>query len=446
MSDKQNAKSLPGTMPKLIFNSIIDNYSLKDVISNVYEHQVKEFHGIESPLLALKQKYDLGYITNLIFDFRDKLTQNDIKDIDDLDNKYDYLLIKRKLSNKYLKEINNLSPMKSKNKSDNHNNNENLENNSDKNEYTSRLRSSNKKELELKEDNDKNNNNNHSKKKEKKEKKEKLIKKKKDKKMDKKEKEERVKSIGFKKRFSKKLLNINNKIAFKYIKENETLLKNIDQSELPKGLILESTEGIDESNVDNCVLNDDEIFMEEEYSRNKKFFSKNKKLDSETISLQNRILGKDIKLGNHFNRNENNDLYLYNITNYGKNGLIKMRCSNQSCRASALYNYITKVFYLVNKHSISLENHKMRNTPSFQALDYVTYLDRHFEFTDLQIYKVPKDKISIINRISFILEKELEHENAIKNNNNEYSFTYPKQGNEEEKESEEFKENNNDNN
>ena len=115
MTEKQNAKSLPGKMPKLIFNSIIDNYSLKDVINNVYEHQVKEFHGIGSSLLAFKNKYDLGYITNLIFDFKDKLTYDDIKDLNDIENKYDYLLIKRKMPNKYLKKL--ITYLKSQQKS-----------------------------------------------------------------------------------------------------------------------------------------------------------------------------------------------------------------------------------------------------------------------------------------------------------------------------------------
>ena len=55
---------------------------------------------------------------------------------------------------------------------------------------------------------------------------------KKNKKLEKKGKEEGVKSIGLKLKFSKKIINNKKNTPFIYIKENETLLKNI---------ILEST-------------------------------------------------------------------------------------------------------------------------------------------------------------------------------------------------------------
>ena len=96
---------------------------------------------------------------------------------------------------------------------------------------------------------------------------------------------------------------------------------------------------------------------------------------------------------------------------YGKNGLVKMKCSNQACKANALYNFISKIFYLTGKHNVSAENHRLRNTPSFRALDYVNFLERHKDILDLQILKVPKDKFCKINCIAYVIEKECMDDN-----------------------------------
>ena len=237
------------------------------------------------------------------------------------------------------------------------------------------------------------------------------------------------KLFGFKKKFSKKSQN-NGVTNSKYIKENNVLLKNIEQSKLPKGLIIESTDDSN-INIENIEANPDEIFFEEEYSKNRRYFSKNRKLDTETMVLQNKILGKDIRLGSHFNRDEKGNLYLYNISMYGKNGLVKMKCSNQACKANALYNFISKIFYLTGKHNVSAENHRLRNTPSFRALDYVNFLERHKDILDLQILKVPKDKFCKINCIAYVIEKECMDDNNYNNPSSYYNNDFSQDGYEE---------------
>jgi hypothetical protein len=440
--EKNSKESQKEKISKMMMNSLIDNYSMKTVIQNLYSKKKTEYDELQSSLLCLKNQFGLSYLTNLLYDYNDKLTFSDIKDIQNNDINYNNNLLSKKRANKNSRNSTSISTSSAKNKDKNTSNNktiiENNENNiiinksninfnpnislyNNKNEYTSKLRSNNnKKELHIvaKASKVKSSNHKSSKNKDKDKDKEKDIDKDKDKEKNNSQKKD-SKLYGFKKKFSKKSQN-NGVTTSKYIKENNVLLKNIEQSKLPKGLIIEST---DESNIniENIESNPDEIFFEEEYSKNRRYFSKNRKLDTETMVLQNKILGKDIRLGSHFNRDEKGNLYLYNISMYGKNGLVKMKCSNQACKANALYNFISKIFYLTGKHNVSAENHRLRNTPSFRALDYVNFLERHKDILDLQILKVPKDKFCKINCIAYVIEKECMDDNNYNNPSSYYN-------------------------
>ena len=77
--------------------------------------------------------------------------------------------------------------------------------------------------------------------------------------------------------------------------------------------------------------------------------------------------------------------------NSGEKYLIEMKCQSKSCKAIALYNYITKVFYLAKAHTISFKNHKLKNTLELNASDYKNFLHKNKYLTDIQIYKVPKE-------------------------------------------------------
>ena len=178
---------------------------------------------------------------------------------------------------------------------------------------------------------------------------------------------------------------------------------------MPKNLIL-AKNGDYEFNI--IESNQNEIIFEEVLSNSKNLNSKNinrkKGIDLEVITLQKKILGKDIRLGSHFNRDEKGNIYLYKIFMYGKNGLIKMKCSNKTCKAKALYNYISKIFYLTKRHTDSLESHKhkMKNNPNFGVVDYIKFLDIHKDISDLQIIKVPLERFCKMNSISYVIENE----------------------------------------
>jgi len=431
--EKNSKESQKEKISKMVVKSLIDNYSMKTVIQNLYSKKKTEYDELQSSLLCLKNQFGLSYLTNLLYDYKDKLTFSDIKDIQNKDFNYNNNLLSKKRAYKNSRNSTSISTSSAKNKEKNITNNktiiENNENNiiinksninfnpnislyNNKNEYTSKLRSNNnKKELHIITKASKAKSSNHKSSKNKDKDKDKEIDNDKDKEKEKKINSQKKDSkiFGFKKKFSKKSQN-NGVTNSKYIKENNVLLKNIEQSKLPKGLIIECTDDSN-INIENIESNPDEIFFEEEYSKNRKFFNKNRKLDTETMILQNKILGKDIRLGSHFNRDEKGNLYLYNISMYGKNGLVKMKCSNQACKANALYNFISKIFYLTGKHNVSAENHRLRNTPSFRALDYVTFLERHKDILDLQILKVPKDKFCKINCIAYVIEKECMDDN-----------------------------------
>lgn len=447
--EKISKESQKEKISKMMMKSLIDNYSMKTVIQNLYSKKKTEYDELQSSLLCLKNQFGLSYLTNLLYDYNDKLTLSDIKDIQNNDFNYNNNnLLSKKRANKNSRNSTSISTSSAKNKEKNISNNktiiENNENNiiinksninfnpnislyNNKNEYTSKLRSNNnKKELHIvtKAPKVKSSNHKSSKNKDK----DKDIEKDKEKEKNNSHKKD-SKIFGFKKKFSKKSQN-NGVTNSKYIKENNVLLKNIEQSKLPKGLIIEATDDSN-INIENIESNPDEIFFEEEYSKNRKYFSKNRKLDTETMSLQNKILGKDIRLGSHFNRDEKGNLYLYNISMYGKNGLVKMKCSNQACKANALYNFISKIFYLTGKHNVSAENHRLRNTPSFRALDYVNFLERHKDILDLQILKVPKDKFCKINCIAYVIEKECMDDNNYNNASSYYNNDFSQDGYEE---------------
>ena len=451
--EKNSKESQKEKISKMMMKSLIENYSMKTVIQNLYSKKKTEYDELQSSLLFLKNQFGLSYLTNLLYDYKDKLTLSDIKDIQNNDFNYNNNnLLSKKRANKNSRNSTSISTSSAKNKEKNISNNktiiENNENNiiinksninfnpnislyNNKNEYTSKLRSNNnKKELHIvtKAPKVKSSNHKSSKNKDK----DKEIEKDKEKEKEKEKNNSHKKDskiFGFKKKFSKKSQN-NGVTNSKYIKENNVLLKNIEQSKLPKGLIIEATDDSN-INIENIESNPDEIFFEEEYSKNRKYFSKNRKLDMETMTLQNKILGKDIRLGSHFNRDEKGNLYLYNISMYGKNGLVKMKCSNQACKANALYNFISKIFYLTGKHNVSAENHRLRNTPSFRALDYVNFLERHKDILDLQILKVPKDKFCKINCIAYVIEKECMDDNNYNNASSYYNNDFSQDGYEE---------------
>ena len=54
-----------------------------------------------------------------------------------------------------------------------------------------------------------------------------------------------------------------------------------------------------------------------------------------------------------------------------------MKCRNKSCKQIASYNYIKKVYHLDKDHTVPINDHKIKNSPGFKALDYKKYLDRH---------------------------------------------------------------------
>ena len=359
----ENKKNIKDELPKMIINALIENYSVKSVIDNIYIKN-SELDGIQSSILIIKNKKGLPYLTSILYDFKDKLVLSDIKDIP---NNQEIISLHEKNEN-----IKNNDMNLSKNSQLVIETNENsiiipkcfINNKYEENKNNSIIKTNGNKKLN---------------------------------KINSLQNGEH-KLIGFKKRFSKKIL-----APSKLIKENNILLENIEQNKLPHGLLIDS--------IDNILdINQDEIFFEEEYNRK---YLTNNKLDSQLLELQNKKLGKDIRLGSHFNRDDEGNLYLYNISVYGENGLIKMKCSNQACKAIALYNFITKIFYIVEKHTISFENHKLRNLPTFKILDYVTFMDRHKEISNLQILKVPKDKFCKIYCITYVNEKE----SVIKSNN-----------------------------
>ena len=360
----ENKKNIKDELPKMIINALIENYSVKSVIDNIYNKN-SELDGIQSSILIIKNKKGLPYLTSILYDFKDKLVLSDIKGIP---NNKDIISLHEKNENIKNNGMGNIS----KNSQLVIETNENsiiipkcfINYKFEENKNNSIIKTNGNKKLN---------------------------------KINSLQNGEH-KLIGFKKRFSKKILP-----PSKLIKENNILLENIEQNKLPHGLLIDS--------IDNILdVNQDEIFFEEEYNRK---YLTNNKLDSQLLELQNKKLGKDIRLGSHFNRDDEGNLYLYNISVYGENGLIKMKCSNQACKAIALYNFITKIFYIVEKHTISFENHKLRNLPTFKILDYVNFMDRHKEISNLQILKVPKDKFCKIYCITYVNEKE----SVIKNNN-----------------------------
>lgn len=98
---------------------------------------------------------------------------------------------------------------------------------------------------------------------------------------------------------------------------------------------------IDSTNADKYILNKGEILLEE-YSK----ILGNEGDDEEILELENRVSGKSVALGAHFNKNKEKKIYVFDISKFGENTLIEMKCQSNTCKAIALYNYITKVFYL----------------------------------------------------------------------------------------------------
>ena len=73
-------KNIKEELPKKIINALIENYSLKSVIDNIYNKH-SELDGIQSSILIIKNKKGLPYLTNILYDFKDKLVLSDIKQI-----------------------------------------------------------------------------------------------------------------------------------------------------------------------------------------------------------------------------------------------------------------------------------------------------------------------------------------------------------------------------
>ena len=167
--EKNSKESQKEKISKMMMKSLIDNYSMKTVIQNLYSKKKTEYDELQSSLLCLKNQFGLSYLTNLLYDYNDKLTFSDIKDIQNNDINYNNNLLSKKRANKNSRNSTSISTSSAKNKDKNTSNNktiiENNENNiiinksninfnpnislyNNKNEYTSKLRSNNnKKEL-----------------------------------------------------------------------------------------------------------------------------------------------------------------------------------------------------------------------------------------------------------------------------------------------------------
>ena len=108
--EKDEQKSIKEEIPKKIMKSLIDNYSMKIVIGNLYNKTIDEYDGIQSPLYSLKSECGLPHLTNIIYELKDNLTYNDIKDISNFNFNYNYLLLDKKFTNKDNQNICNLFP------------------------------------------------------------------------------------------------------------------------------------------------------------------------------------------------------------------------------------------------------------------------------------------------------------------------------------------------
>ena len=67
-----NKNNIKDELPKKIINALIENYSVKSVIDNIYNKH-SELDGIQSTILVIKTKKGLPYLTNILYDFKDKL-------------------------------------------------------------------------------------------------------------------------------------------------------------------------------------------------------------------------------------------------------------------------------------------------------------------------------------------------------------------------------------
>ena len=208
------------------------------------------------------------------------------------------------------------------------------------------------------------------------------------------------KFIGLKRKHVQE--NLDNKINDIYLEsiKGGIIPRNINKNNLPTGLLIDTNE-IDSTNADNYIFNEGEILLEE-YSK----ILGNEGVDKENLELEKRVFGKDVTFGSHFNKNKEKQIYAYDISKFGKNALIEMKCHNKSCKAIALYNYITKVFYLAKAHNIVYQKHKLKNTLMLNASDYKNYLRANKHITDIQIYKVQKEDLKNVNSLKCILREE----------------------------------------
>ena len=204
--------------------------------------------------------------------------------------------------------------------------------------------------------------------------------------------------------------NLDNKINDIYLESIKDCIipRNINKNNLPTGLLID-TNKIDSTKAEKYIFNEREILLEE-YSK----ILGNEGIDKENLELENRVFGKTITFGAHFNKNKEKHIYAYDISKLGKNVLIETKCQNKSWKAIALYNYITKVFYLAKAHNIVYKKHKLKNTLQLNASDYKNYLRENKHFKDIQIYKVPKEDLTNMNYLKFILKEEELHQVYIK--------------------------------
>lgn len=164
--------------------------------------------------------------------------------------------------------------------------------------------------------------------------------------------------------------------------EKQTIEKNIkchnDEFNLSEEIETEK------NNSEPINIKEEEFLNEKEnYCEIKDKFLKHNQL---LTKIEQECFGENRRLGTHFHKEENGDIYNY----FGNNKEIKnfdmnYRCTLKGCKSKAIYNLKYRTFTIVTNHTRPYEEHSCSEPNSKITKEWINYLKSNNTLTDLQI-------------------------------------------------------------
>ena len=155
-------------------------------------------------------------------------------------------------------------------------------------------------------------------------------------------------------------------------------------------------DSLNEINKEQIINLSEEEEKENEINHNSNFINKNEAYfeikDKYTkhkyllTDIEQQYIGENKRLGGHFHKNENGEIYNYFGNNKEiKNNKMNYRCTLKGCKSLAVYNIQLREFNIIRGHTLPYENHFNSRSNNIKSRQLIEYLKNNQNITDLQI-------------------------------------------------------------